>query len=137
MQKRRNQRSCSVTWVARFYSPLSNASSFMMTHPSTSLIIFCFFLLPVYLITLLWTGTSVRFCWIYPNHVKWWCTSFSSPWPVPPLVFHVCHRFGPDLLFCCYKSIIAYTSQLRLIAGYVKSLLLGQHFIRIPIKFDF
>jgi hypothetical protein len=37
------------------------------------------------------------------------------------LVSHVCHRFGPDLFLCGHKSIVACTSQLRLVVGHVAS----------------
>jgi hypothetical protein len=45
----------------------------------------------------------------------------ASPQLVPPLVSHVCHRFGPDLFLCDHKSIVACTSQLRLVVGHVIS----------------
>jgi hypothetical protein len=44
-----------------------------------------------------------------------------SPQLVPPLVSHVCHRSEPDLFLCGHKSIVACTSQLRLVAGHVAS----------------
>jgi hypothetical protein len=44
-----------------------------------------------------------------------------SPQLVPPLVSHVCHRSGPDLFLCGHKSIVACTSQLRLVVGHVTS----------------
>jgi hypothetical protein len=44
-----------------------------------------------------------------------------SPQLVPPLVSHVCHRSGPDLFLCGYKSIVACASQLCLAVGYVAS----------------
>jgi hypothetical protein len=40
---------------------------------------------------------------------------------VSPLVSHVCHRSGSDLFLYGNKSIIACTSQLRLVVGYVTS----------------
>jgi hypothetical protein len=40
---------------------------------------------------------------------------------VPPLVSHVCYRFGPDLFLCGHKSIVACASQLRLVVGHVAS----------------
>jgi hypothetical protein len=43
----------------------------------------------------------------------------ASPQLVPPPVSHVCHRSGPDLFLCCYKSIVACASQLRLVVGHV------------------
>ena len=46
----------------------------------------------------------------------------ASPQLVPPLVSHVCHRFGPDLFLCGHKSIEACASQLRLVAEHVASL---------------
>jgi hypothetical protein len=45
----------------------------------------------------------------------------ASPQLVPPLVSHVCHRFGPDLFLCGRKSIVACASQLRLVVGHVTS----------------
>jgi hypothetical protein len=33
-----------------------------------------------------------------------------SPHLVPPLVSHICHRSGPDLFLCGYKSIVACAS---------------------------
>jgi hypothetical protein len=45
----------------------------------------------------------------------------ASPQLVSPLVSHVCHRSGPDLLLCGHKSIVAYTSQLCLVVGHVAS----------------
>jgi hypothetical protein len=45
----------------------------------------------------------------------------ASPQLVPPLVSHVCHRFGPDLFLCGCKSIVACASQLRLVVGHVTS----------------
>jgi hypothetical protein len=45
----------------------------------------------------------------------------ASPQLVTPLVSHVCHRFGPDLFLCDHKSIVACTSQLRLVVGHVAS----------------
>jgi hypothetical protein len=42
----------------------------------------------------------------------------ASPRLVPPPVSRVCHRFRPDLFLCCHKSIVAYTSQLRLVIGH-------------------
>jgi hypothetical protein len=43
------------------------------------------------------------------------------PQLVPPLVSHVCHRFGPDLFLCGHKSIIACASQLRLVVEHIAS----------------
>jgi hypothetical protein len=34
-------------------------------------------------------------------------------------VSHVCHRFESGLFLCYHKSIVACTSQLRLVAGHV------------------
>jgi hypothetical protein len=45
----------------------------------------------------------------------------ASPQLVPPLVSHVCHRSGPDLFLCGYKSIVACASQLRLVVGHIAS----------------
>jgi hypothetical protein len=45
----------------------------------------------------------------------------ASPQLVPPLVSHVWHRSGPDLFLCGHKSIVACTSQLRLVVGHVAS----------------
>jgi hypothetical protein len=45
-----------------------------------------------------------------------------SPQLVRPLVSQVCHRFGPDLFLCGYKSIIACTFQLL-----ICHILVGQH----------
>jgi hypothetical protein len=45
----------------------------------------------------------------------------ASPQLMPPLVSHVCHRFGPDLFLCGHKSIVACASQLRLVIGHVAS----------------
>jgi hypothetical protein len=44
----------------------------------------------------------------------------ASPQLVPPLVSHVCHHSGPDLL-CGHKSIVACASQLHLVVGRVAS----------------
>jgi hypothetical protein len=43
----------------------------------------------------------------------------ASPRLVPPPVSRVCHCSRPDLFLCCHKSIVAYASQLRLVAGHV------------------
>jgi hypothetical protein len=45
----------------------------------------------------------------------------ASPQLVPPLVSHVCHRFGPDLFLYAHKSFVACASQLRLVVGHVTS----------------
>jgi hypothetical protein len=42
----------------------------------------------------------------------------ASPRLVPPSVSHVCHHSGPDLFLYCHKSIVACTSQLRLVVGH-------------------
>jgi hypothetical protein len=75
-------------WIASFHSLLSNASyltilqSFKYLFTYSSHIKFGLLLptisLPVYLITLLWTGASTSLHWICSNHLKWCCTSFSS-----------------------------------------------------------
>jgi hypothetical protein len=43
----------------------------------------------------------------------------ATPRLVPPLVSRVCHRSEPDLFLCCHKSIVACTSQLRLVVGHL------------------
>jgi hypothetical protein len=43
----------------------------------------------------------------------------ASPQLVSPPVSRVCYRSGPDLFLCCHKSIVACTSQLRLVVGHV------------------
>jgi hypothetical protein len=45
----------------------------------------------------------------------------ASPQLVPPLISHVCHRSGPNLLLCGHKFIVACASQLRLVVGHVAS----------------
>jgi hypothetical protein len=43
----------------------------------------------------------------------------ASPRLVPPSISHVYHRFGLNPFLCCHKSIVAYTSQLRLVVRHV------------------
>jgi hypothetical protein len=42
-----------------------------------------------------------------------------SPRLMPPPLSRVCHHSGLDLFLCCYKSIVACTSQLHLVVGHV------------------
>jgi hypothetical protein len=57
---------------------------------------------------------SVRHVQIISNNV-----TRASPRLMSPLVSQVCYRFGSNLFLCCHKSIVACTSQLRLVAGHV------------------
>jgi hypothetical protein len=85
----------------------------------SSLIIIClssyyrFILLPHY--KLVPPRASVAYIQIISTDV-----ARASSQLVPPLVSHVCHRSGPDLL-CGHKSIVACASQLRLVVGHVTS----------------
>jgi hypothetical protein len=78
----------SGTWIATFHSLLSNTNSLVMYQSFKSLFTdsyhikfgrhLPFFSLPNRLITLLWTDASIGLRWICPNHLKQYCTSFSS-----------------------------------------------------------
>jgi hypothetical protein len=78
----------SVTWITSFHSLQSNASSLVIHQSFKSLFTDSshvkfdrhrhLFLLPVRLITPLWIGASMGLCCICPNHLKRYCTSFSS-----------------------------------------------------------
>jgi hypothetical protein len=86
----------------------------------SSLIVIClssyyrFILLPHY--ELVPSRASVVYVQIISSDV-----ARASPQLVSPLVSHVCHRFESDLFLCGHKSIVAYTSQLRLVVGHVAS----------------
>jgi hypothetical protein len=85
-----------------------------------SLIIICLFshyrlvLLPHYKLVPPWA--SVRYVQTISSDI-----ARAYPQLMPPLVSHVCHRSGPDLFLCGHKFIVVYTSQLRLVAGYITS----------------
>jgi hypothetical protein len=77
------------------------------------------FLLPVRLIIPLRIGAfvvSVAYVQTISSDI-----ARASPQLVPPLVSHVCHRFGPDLFLCGHKSIVACASQLRLVVRHIVS----------------
>jgi hypothetical protein len=86
--KERTKNQDSVTWIASFYSLLSNASSLLIHQSFKSLFTdfshvkfgchLSLFLLPIRLITPLWIGTSMDIRCICPNHLKRCCMSFSS-----------------------------------------------------------
>jgi hypothetical protein len=86
----------------------------------SSLVVLClssyyrFVLLPHY--ELVPSRDSVAYVQIISSDV-----ARASPQLVSPLVFHVCHRSGPDLFLCAHKSIVACASQLRLVVGHVAS----------------
>jgi hypothetical protein len=98
------------------YNNLLNLSS--RTSPMLNLVVFClssyyrFVLLPNY--ELMPPRASVAYVQTILNDV-----ARGSSQLVPPLVSHVCHRSRSDLFLCGHKSIIACTSQLRLVIGYV------------------
>jgi hypothetical protein len=73
-----------------------------------------FFLLPYY--ELVPPHVSVRYVQTISSNV-----TRASPQLVSHLVSRVCHCSGSDLLLCDHKSIVAYASQLRLVAGHVVS----------------
>jgi hypothetical protein len=102
-----------------WYNNHLNLSS--RTPPMSSLVVFClssyyrFILLPHY--ELMLPRASITYVQTILSDV-----ARGSPQLVPPLVSHVCHRFGPDLFLCGHKSIIAYTFQLL-----ICHLLVDQH----------
>jgi hypothetical protein len=120
---------CSSIWIGNFHSLLSNANS-LVIHKSfkylftdSSYVKFdrslFLFSLSVHLITPLRIGVFADFRWICLNHLKQYYTSFSSTDATS--VSHVCHHFGPDLFLCDHKFIVAYASQLWLVAGHITS----------------
>jgi hypothetical protein len=86
----------------------------------SSLIVFClssyyrFVLLPHY--ELVPPRASVTYVQTISSDVERASSQLMSP-----LVSHVCHRSRPDLFLCGHKSIVACTSQLRLVVGHVTS----------------
>jgi hypothetical protein len=62
-----------------------------------------FVLLPRYELVYLWD--SIGYVQTISSDV-----ARASPQLVPPLVSHICHRSGPNLFLCGYKSIVACAS---------------------------
>ena len=101
-----------------WYTNPSNLSS--QTSPMSSLAVLClssyyrFILLPHY--ELVPPRASVAYVKTISSDI-----ARASSQLVPPLVSHVYHRSGSDLILCGHKFIVACTSQLHLVVGHVAS----------------